>query len=217
MGNAESRVEEVIWSQDHVRKVYIVVCIATKIWKRMVFAPKVGATNVFNLSMNRYWITPYIAFSFYQSFGMNLEDTKFEISGTFESPIDERSGKTGPAFWKRMTNSLVLMHIIYWLIASSALLVWVLSIGWTISRGDRSHTYLHTGLTVRLFEMVLAAAMPVWYMAFPPSAVERRDRLTRDHLGANRATTKTWARRGDRGVFLKDLIEVLIVVACDWV
>ncbi|KAK5111282.1 hypothetical protein LTR85_012223 [Meristemomyces frigidus] len=215
MGDGE-RHGDIPWNRDSVRYPYIFTWFAFRLWRRTVFAPHLGLTNVRNLSRNRYWITPYIAYGFYQSLWVNLEETKFEISGTFVSPIDERSEKARPGLWKRMTNSLVLMHTVYWLIASIAFLAWVSSIGVKIGSGSQSHAYLHTGLTMRLFEIVMAALVPVRYMAFPPSAVNRRERLARDERGAYRLITKTWTKRGDNGVSLREVIELLLIVVCDW-
>lgn len=204
-----------IWNQKYVRHAYIVAWVAVKLWKRIVFA-HVGTTNVWNLSKNRYWITPYIAYSFYQSLWVNLEETEFVISGTFKSPVDERSRTGRQAAWRRMTNPLVLMHTIYWLIASCAFLAWVLYIGQRTISGSRPHAYFHTGVTTRLFEIVLAASVPVRYMLFPPSAVNRREHLARDDAGAYRVITKTWIKRGHSLVSSKDLVELLIIIACDW-
>lgn len=214
IGN-EERYGEVFSHRTSIRYMYIVVWAATKVWKRIVFT-HLGAMNISSLSKNRYWITPYIVYSFYQSFWVNLEETEFKISGTFKSPVDERSVKTRPALWTRMTNPLVLMHTIYWLVASGGFLAWVLSIGRGIALGNRSLAFIHTGVTVRLFDIVLAALVPVRYMAFPPYALNRRVLLSKDDVGAYRVVTKTWTKRGDNAVSSMELVELLIIVACDW-
>lgn len=204
------REEEFHQNQGSLRYVYIILWATHKFWKRTVFG-QLGVTDTFSLSKNRLWITPYIVYSFYESHWVDLAETKFEISGTFESPVDERSRKTRSTLWTRMTNSLVLMHTVYWIVASVVLVTWI----WT----NATKSFIpspHTGITVRFLEIVMAASVPVMYMAFPPSAVNRRERLARDETGTFRVLTKTWSGRGDQALYIQDLVELLIIVMFDW-
>ncbi|KAF2206611.1 glycosyltransferase family 2 protein [Cercospora zeae-maydis SCOH1-5] len=192
-----------------VRYSFVAMWVTTKLWKRKNFG-HVGARNLFNLSNNRLWITPYIVCAYWQSLWCDLEDTTFEISGTFQSPLNERSTQERPNFWKRMSNPLIVMHTLYWCLASSALVIWL----WSIAFGDSMHLHHLTGLTIRLFEIALATFIPVKYMCFPPFSVAPEERIKSDVLGADRAMGKTWTQRVGNELLCKHISELLIIIVC---
>jgi hypothetical protein len=49
---------------------------------------------------------------------------------------------------------------------------------------------MHTGATLILMELVLAAAVPVRYMMFPPSLSDRQALLEKDTDNVNRSRKK---------------------------
>ncbi|CAK1356523.1 unnamed protein product [Cercospora beticola] len=61
---------------------YLAMWLTTKAWKRLNFG-HVGVRNIFNLSNNRLWITPYIVCAYCQSLWCNLEEIDFTISDFF--------------------------------------------------------------------------------------------------------------------------------------
>jgi hypothetical protein len=74
---------------------------------------------------------------------------------------------------------------------------------------------MHTGATLTLMELVLAAAVPVRYMMFPPSLPERQALLEKDADNVNRSRKKGWTRR-DGGSTVKLLLQVAVIVVFDW-
>ena len=81
--------------------------------------------------------------------------------------------------------------------------------------GGARRAHMHTGATLTLMELVLAAAVPVRYMMFPPSLPERQALLEKDADNVNRSRKKGWTRR-DGGSTVKLLLQVAVIVVFDW-
>ena len=75
--------------------------------------------------------------------------------------------------------------------------------------------HVHTGAALILIELVLAAAVPVRYMMFPPSLPNRQALLERDAHGVNRSLKKGWTKRNG-GSNVKLLLQVAVIVVFDW-
>ena len=74
---------------------------------------------------------------------------------------------------------------------------------------------MHTGATLILIELVLAAIVPIRYMTFPSSLPDRQELLEKDTDNVNRSRKKGWAKR-DGGSSVKLLLQLAIIVAFDW-
>jgi hypothetical protein len=120
-------------------------------------------------------------------------DTSFKVSGTFVSPTDERYPARRKPLSKRLLNPTMIRHLI---------------VG-----AERAH--MHTGAALILIELVLAAAVPVRYMMFPPSLPDRQVLLEKDVHGVNRTRKKGWTKR-DGGSNVKLLLQVAVIVVFDW-
>ena len=75
--------------------------------------------------------------------------------------------------------------------------------------------HVHTGATLMLIELVLAAIVPVRYMMFPPSLPDRQALLEKDADNVNRSRKKGWAKR-DGGSSVKLLLQLAVIVVFDW-
>jgi hypothetical protein len=81
--------------------------------------------------------------------------------------------------------------------------------------GGAKRVHMHTGATLILMELVLAAAVPVRYMMFPPSLSDRQALLEKDADNVNRSRKKGWTKR-DGGSNVKLLLQVAVIVVFDW-
>jgi hypothetical protein len=80
---------------------------------------------------------------------------------------------------------------------------------------EAKRRHMHTGATLMLIELVLAAIVPVRYMMFPPSLPDRQALLEKDADNVNRSRKKGWMKR-DGGSGVKLLLQAAVIVVFDW-
>jgi hypothetical protein len=142
-------------------------------------------------------------------------DTSFKVSGTFVSPTDERYPARRKPLSKRLLNPTMICYMAYSFATAVILASFFTSVAsrHLIVGAERAH--MHTGAALILIELVLAAAVPVRYMMFPPSLPDRQVLLEKDVHGVNRTRKKGWTKR-DGGSNVKLLLQVAVIVVFDW-
>ncbi|KAF2166946.1 glycosyltransferase family 2 protein [Zasmidium cellare ATCC 36951] len=200
-----------------LRTPYLFLWLSSKIWKYLIFS-QVGTKNLSNISRNRYWVVPYHITALLQSFTTTPQNTPFTATGTLKSPLDERSPSHRRPLLERLSNPLVLMHTLYFLFASLALMkTFAAMISSKTQDSLPPNSYIHTAAILRLVEIFCATATPVRYMLFPPSVRERREYLVKDErTGVYRSRRKTWVKREGGVVSWRELVEVGVVFVGDW-
>ncbi|GAB7358914.1 hypothetical protein MBLNU230_g4134t1 [Neophaeotheca triangularis] len=139
------------------------------------------------------------------------------ISGTFISPTEERYAARRKPLMTRMSSPVIIGYTCYFSVAAAALAVSIAFVAHRhfLVQTDRFHMY--TGAALKLIDLVLAAAVPIRYMAFPPSIPERRGLLVKDAKGIYRSGKKEWRKRdGKAGFKLKLLLQVVVILLFDW-
>ena len=142
----------------------------------------------------------------------NFSAFHFIPSGSILSSGNERSLNRKPLL-HRLLSPDIIWYILCVLYTTVPLLFCGL--------GDKGGSlFLLSGATIKLLECARYAAVPVIYMAFPPTMPIRTELVEIDEKGVQRP--KRWAREtnnnneGDHAVAWSDLAEVLIVFMCDW-
>ena len=89
-----------------------------------------------------------------------------------------------------------------------------------VLENTRGSLFLTPGALLGLLECARHAAVPVIYMAFPPTMPLRNDLMEVDEQGAQRPRRETQkAKRkssADNGMTWWDAAEVMIIYMCDW-
>ncbi|PPJ54327.1 hypothetical protein CBER1_06107 [Cercospora berteroae] len=197
------------------RMAYLLFFLANRVWQHLMFA-RIGTGNWWNMERYKHWIIPYQINSVVQSFKTDVKKAEFVVTGSFQDPLNERSEKNRLPFWRRMLDPCVLMHTAYGTTAFVAWAAWIIVVALARVTESSSTGYVHTGLTLRLFEFVLGALVPVRHMAFPSSMPPRQERLSRDSNGIYRPRRDAWLRRDSGPVTWKDAFDLGLILLVDW-
>lgn len=112
-----------------------------------------------------------------------------------------------------MLDPLVVMHAICWLMST---LLLVRHLYYRSLFSDGIADYWHTGAVVRLVEVVFAMFVPVRYMIWPPTRSQTEETPSKNSRESHSADHKYWMRREGAVLAWQDLVEIIIVIACDW-
>jgi hypothetical protein len=205
--------------------------IASTISRNLVYG-RLGNVNVTNMITNQIWVSPgkasqpfspahvthapsVNALCVLRSLFTDPGDTSFKVSGTFVSPTDERYPARRKPLSKRLLNPTMICYMAYTFLTAALLASSVTSVASRHLAGGAKRVHMHTGATLILMELVLAAAVPVRYMMFPPSLPDRQALLEKDADNVNRSRKKGWTKR-DGGSNVKLLLQVAVIVVFDW-
>jgi hypothetical protein len=142
-------------------------------------------------------------------------DTSFKVSGNFVSPTDERYPARRKPLSKRLLNFTMICYMAYSLVVAILLGSLFKSVASRRLAVEAKTQQMHTGATLMLVELALAAIVPVRYMMFPPSLPDREALLEKDADNVNRSRKKGWTKR-DGGIGVKLLLQVAVIVVFDW-
>jgi hypothetical protein len=142
-------------------------------------------------------------------------DTSFKVSGTFVSPTDERYPARRKPLSKRLLNFTMICYMAYSLVVAALMGSLFKSVASQHLVVEAKRRHMHTGATLMLIELVLAAIVPVRYMVFPPSLPDRQALLEKDADNVNRSRKKGWMKR-DGGSGVKLLLQAAVIVVFDW-
>ena len=229
MGKGPSDVYE---RRQEFRGLFLLLWAMSRLSKHLTFG-HLGTKNLSNMSKNRYWTFPctYVTLSLsytsdslpvhvlcvVRSWYSDVEKTTFTVTGSFSSPVDERSVVHRRPLLERVLNPIILMYSVYVLLTATAIISWIGSVsnGRFWSANASPDLYCYTALTLRMMDVVFSASVPVKYMISPPTTPARRELLEQDENGIYRARKKGWIRR-DGGLSYKDALEVFVILTFDW-
>ena len=112
-----------------------------------------------------------------------------------------------------MLDPLIAMHTVYWLVAT---LLLVRHVYYRFVSVDGSASYGHTGAIVRLVEVVFAMFVPVRYMIWPPTVKQGDETVLKPSYESYRVDHRYWMRREGAVLAWQDVVEIVIILACDW-
>lgn len=141
-------------------------------------------------------------------------ETGFKVSGTFVSPVDERSPSKRKPLFERLSSVTMVLYALYVLFVAAVLALLAATVSYNRFVGG-SGRFMYTGAALRLVDLLLSASVPLRYMASPPDAPDRRELLEKDDSGVFRSRKTSWMRR-DGGSVVKLPLQVAIIPLFDW-
>ncbi|KAF7510767.1 hypothetical protein GJ744_005867 [Endocarpon pusillum] len=208
-------VEGLFWLQS----IFLAAFLAHKVNNYIMYA-HIGYQRLASFQSMDIYCTPYTASCCLLSLlPSTLCPPTFEVSGTILSPANERSVLRRKPLPYRLLTLDMLIYFSYIIFASIPLGLRFLALTSpdpAESSGSGILFFPFIGALLKLLDAILKAAVPLWYMLYPPTVPERGELMETDEKGLRRPKNRrTLNFRGeDRGWLWTDVLEVGFV--CWW-